>query len=47
MEDSLKCMHCGHEYKMPVDPKRPIVERVCPQCKSNSVRKLPEKKEEG
>jgi predicted Zn-ribbon and HTH transcriptional regulator len=43
MEDNLKCLHCGHEYKMSVDPKRPIVDRICPICKSNSVRKLPSK----
>jgi len=44
MEQSLKCLHCGHEYTMPVNPKREVLERVCPKCKSNSVRKLPAKK---
>jgi predicted Zn-ribbon and HTH transcriptional regulator len=45
VEDSLKCLHCGYEYRMSVDPKREVTERVCPQCKSNSVRKLPQPKE--
>lgn len=40
MDDSMKCMRCGTEYRMPVDPKREVVERICPKCKSNSVRKL-------
>jgi predicted Zn-ribbon and HTH transcriptional regulator len=40
MENLLKCLRCGHEYKELVEPKRPIVERICPKCKSNSVRKL-------
>lgn len=41
MEDTYKCLRCGYEYTMPADPKKAIAERVCPQCKSNSVRKLP------
>jgi DNA-directed RNA polymerase subunit RPC12/RpoP len=45
VEDTLKCLRCGHEYKMPLDPRREVLERVCPQCKSNSVRKLPQPKE--
>jgi len=45
MEDTLKCLRCGHEFKIPVDPKRDVVERVCPQCKSNSVRKISAAKE--
>ncbi len=44
MKRSFKCLHCGHEYMMPVDPKQEVLERVCPKCKSNSVRKLPSKK---
>jgi predicted Zn-ribbon and HTH transcriptional regulator len=44
MEESLKCLHCGHEYHSQTDPKRPVVERICPKCKSNSVRKLSAKK---
>ena len=30
-------MRCGHTWEGADDPKQ---ERVCPQCKSNSVRKL-------
>jgi len=44
MEESLKCLRCGHEYKISADPKRKVMERVCPRCKSNSVRKIPLKK---
>lgn len=45
MEDSFKCLHCGHEYKMAEDLKKEVRERICPKCKSNSVRKLPARKE--
>ncbi len=44
MKQSLKCLHCGHEYMIVVNPKQEILERVCPNCRSNSVRKLPSKK---
>ncbi len=39
------CLRCGHEYE---DKYTPGVaqERSCPKCGSNSVRRLPEKKEE-
>lgn len=40
--ESLKCLHCGHEYKVPQSAKQEISDRVCPKCKSNSVRKLPQ-----
>jgi len=40
-DDQLKCLHCGHEYKAPTTGKAEVKERVCPKCKSNSVRKLP------
>ena len=33
----FKCMRCGYEYEAPDDP---VAERQCPQCRSNSVRKL-------
>lgn len=36
-----KCLRCGHEYKEPYDPKAPLVERQCPNCRSNSVRRRP------
>jgi DNA-directed RNA polymerase subunit RPC12/RpoP len=32
-----RCMRCGHTWEGSDDPNR---ERACPQCKSNSVRKL-------
>ena len=41
MQETLKCLHCGHEYAAPANPKHETRERVCPKCKSNSVRKLP------
>jgi len=40
MQESFKCLHCGYEYAAPVDPKQKTKERVCPRCKSNSVRKV-------
>ena len=39
-EAKFKCLRCGHEFKMPFDPKGPLVERVCPKCQSNSVRRI-------
>jgi len=33
----FRCMRCGHVWEAPDNPKQ---ERVCPRCKSNSVRKL-------
>ena len=41
---TFRCLRCGHEYEGPYDPVRAI-ERACPQCQSNSLRPLPEKKE--
>ncbi len=43
MDESMKCLRCGFEFRIAPDPKRDIVERVCPKCKSNSVRKLSQK----
>lgn len=40
MNESLKCLHCGHQYQIPVDSKQDVKERICPKCKSNSVRKI-------
>ncbi len=34
----LRCMRCTHTWESTDDPNKQ--ERVCPQCKSNSVRKL-------
>ena len=45
VENSFKCLHCGYEYKMVEDLKKDVRERLCPKCKSNSVRKLPQKTE--
>jgi len=39
-EATFKCLRCGHEFKMPFDPKGPMVERACPKCLSNSVRRM-------
>ena len=38
----FKCMRCGHEYEGVDDLN---VERQCPKCRSNSVRKLRKKKD--
>lgn len=37
----FKCLRCGHEFLDSYDPKV-IVERSCPKCKSNSVRRVKE-----
>jgi DNA-directed RNA polymerase subunit RPC12/RpoP len=39
----FKCLNCKHEYDGVYDPDK-VTERTCPQCRSNSVRRLPEKK---
>jgi DNA-directed RNA polymerase subunit RPC12/RpoP len=40
VEESFKCLRCGYEYSMPESTKQEVRERVCPRCKSNSVRKI-------
>lgn len=35
-----KCLRCGHEYTEFFDPQAALVERACPKCRSNSVRRL-------
>ena len=40
MEELLKCLRCGHEYTIALVTQEEVKERVCPKCKSNSVRKL-------
>lgn len=35
----FKCLRCGHEYKKDYKPKV-VEEKTCPQCGSNSVRRL-------
>lgn len=42
-ETRFKCLHCGHEYTGTYDPDN-VTERTCPQCRSNSVRRLPNPK---
>jgi DNA-directed RNA polymerase subunit RPC12/RpoP len=36
----FKCLKCGHEYPGMYDAKN-VTERSCPECRSNSVRRLP------
>ena len=43
-EADFKCLRCGHQFKLPFDPKGPMVERACPKCLSNSVRRMREEK---
>ena len=33
----FKCMRCGHQWEAEHDPDK---ERMCPKCRSNSVRVL-------
>lgn len=33
------CLRCGHRYQDPFDPKAALIERQCPKCRSNSVRR--------
>jgi hypothetical protein len=33
-------MRCGNTYEQEADPDGKMKERICPKCKSNSVRKL-------
>jgi len=42
-ETKFKCLKCGHEYTGLFDIKN-VTERSCPQCRSNSVRRLPDSK---
>ena len=41
---NFKCLRCGHQYEDKYTPNVPM-ERSCPACGSNSVRRLPEKKD--
>lgn len=43
MEQQLKCLRCGFEYTVKVEPKEPPRDRSCPKCQSNSVRKISSK----
>jgi Zn finger protein HypA/HybF involved in hydrogenase expression len=39
----FKCLSCGHEYDGTYDQDN-VTERTCPECRSNSVRRLPPQK---
>ncbi len=39
---SFRCMMCGHEYQEKV-VKGEDIERSCPKCRSNSIRRLKKK----
>jgi len=41
----FKCLRCGLEYTAPFDPEEEPQERSCPKCRSNSVRRLKNKKD--
>ncbi|MDP7423340.1 MAG: hypothetical protein QGH40_15825 [bacterium] len=41
---NFKCMRCGHEYEGPFKKNGGLVERMCPECSSNSIRRVREKK---
>jgi DNA-directed RNA polymerase subunit RPC12/RpoP len=41
----FKCLRCGLEYTGPFDPDTEPQERSCPKCRSNSVRRLKDKKD--
>ncbi len=36
-------MRCGHEYEGTYKKDGELVERVCPKCRSNSIRVVKEK----
>ena len=36
---TFKCLRCGHEFRGVYDTD---VERMCPKCRSNSVRRVKE-----
>jgi DNA-directed RNA polymerase subunit RPC12/RpoP len=40
--ETFRCMMCGHEYQARMD-KDVDVERACPKCRSNSIRRLKKK----
>ncbi len=37
---TFKCLRCGHEFRGILDAD---IERMCPKCRSNSVRRIKEK----
>jgi hypothetical protein len=44
-EADFKCLRCGAVSRLPYDPGEGPKERACPKCKSNSVRRVKEKKD--
>ncbi len=36
---TFKCLRCGHEFRGVLDTD---IERMCPKCRSNSVRRVKE-----
>jgi DNA-directed RNA polymerase subunit RPC12/RpoP len=40
-QSQFQCLRCGHEY---TGVFRKDAERTCPRCRSNSVRRLRDKK---
>ena len=43
-EADFVCLRCGAHFKMPYEEGEGPRERACPECKSNSVRRVKEKK---
>ncbi len=43
VQREFRCMRCGHEFTALHTKNGQLVERVCPKCRSNSIRKVPEK----
>ncbi len=41
----FKCLRCGLEYTGPFDPDSEPQERSCPKCRSNSIRRLKDRKD--
>jgi predicted nucleic acid-binding Zn-ribbon protein len=39
---TFKCLRCGHEFRGVYDTD---IERMCPKCRSNSVRRMKDKRE--
>ena len=44
-EADFKCLRCGITFTAPYSQETEPQERACPECKSNSVRRIKEKKE--
>jgi predicted nucleic acid-binding Zn-ribbon protein len=41
---TLKCLRCGNEWRSLLDTD---IERICPKCRSNSVRRIKDKEARG